>query len=571
MISAIPPPQPVSVNLPVSTSVAILASAGESNGIAKIPCRDIYENQTSSRTPANEDQSRLPAKPPTATISAPAQSGIQFVDLPVEIHEIILDQMFGKRASAGNHTVYGESSAPNWIKALHHPRRKALSNLALTCRVWTGLVQSRIYRHIRIKGSRDELAECARWFNKNRHLIPYVCHIEIWVPVWGGRALWPSIPHSNVEQYATQAAAGRVMQLNHDHHRGEDIFYYHRATNNASLEEIFGLVRRFFPAARVLTLEGGHCKNPPMIRHFRHDNNIYNMRGLVHRHLPVLKHIQTFIIRGAWNLMRRPEDWHNIERALPAMSEWHCAWTQPHMNAYLIMIHILSCPPVTIRHINLGLEGFYYNNDGLLAGLPGSRNSLPPTCTLLGDTAPRLESFTYTGRLCRYFFEALKQMATGMGSRSRLRSMDIVVKACCHTHRVDRSHDWLQMGQGVGGITSMGFIRAFEAMVIKAIECLSVLPALEYMRIRFIDLDSSCPPLNPYFQLMHNECTGLWSDDILEALCINRPSASFVELTDGIYAEYDDQQIVGALMPRVRPLGIQVSMYSLIADNSNPY
>lgn len=149
MISAISPPQPVSVSLVASAPVALPASVGESNcsTSTKILSRDISANRTSSLIPVIEDQSHLPAEVPALTMSAPTQSGIQFVNLPVEIHEIILDHIFGKRASAGDHTAYGKSSAQNWSKALHHPRRKALSNLALTCRVWTRLVQSRIYRH----------------------------------------------------------------------------------------------------------------------------------------------------------------------------------------------------------------------------------------------------------------------------------------------------------------------------------------------------------------------------------------------------------------------------------------
>lgn len=149
MTSAVPPPRPVSVNSIASVPVAVPTSTGKPNCSisANIPYRDVCENRTSSPIPASEDQSHLPAEVPASTISAPAQSGIQFVNLPVEIHEIILDHIFGKKASAGNHTAYGESSAQNWTKALHHPRRKALSNLALTCRVWTGLVQNRIYRH----------------------------------------------------------------------------------------------------------------------------------------------------------------------------------------------------------------------------------------------------------------------------------------------------------------------------------------------------------------------------------------------------------------------------------------
>jgi hypothetical protein len=144
MISAISP-QSVAFNSS-SASDTILTSA-DPNCIAKIPCQDIYENETSSNTPVSEDQSHLPAKTPQATNSVPTQSGIQFVNLPFETHEIILNHIFGERPSAGKHTAYGESSTQNWIKALHHPRRKALSNLALTCRLWTVLVQGRIYRH----------------------------------------------------------------------------------------------------------------------------------------------------------------------------------------------------------------------------------------------------------------------------------------------------------------------------------------------------------------------------------------------------------------------------------------
>lgn len=148
-MSAIPPPRLVSVNSLDSAPVTVPTSVGKSNcsTSANVISGDICENRTSSPIPASEDQPHLPADAPASTISAPAQSAIQFVNLPVEIHEIILDHIFGKRASAGNHTAHGESSAQNWSKALHHPRRKALSNLALTCRLWTRLVQSRIYRH----------------------------------------------------------------------------------------------------------------------------------------------------------------------------------------------------------------------------------------------------------------------------------------------------------------------------------------------------------------------------------------------------------------------------------------
>jgi hypothetical protein len=149
MISAIPPAPSVFVNSVASASIPGPPSAGKPNHsiTSNVLCRDTCENRVPSTIPASEDQSHHPAQVRASTISAPVQSGIQFINLPVEIHEIILDYIFGRRASAGNHTAYGEFSAQNWSKALHHPRRKALANLALTCRVWTGLVQSRIYRH----------------------------------------------------------------------------------------------------------------------------------------------------------------------------------------------------------------------------------------------------------------------------------------------------------------------------------------------------------------------------------------------------------------------------------------
>jgi hypothetical protein len=72
---------------------------------------------------------------------------IQFADLPVEIHEAILDHLFGVRGSALASITPATSTASSWSRSLRHPRRKALSNLALVCSSWRPLVQERIYRH----------------------------------------------------------------------------------------------------------------------------------------------------------------------------------------------------------------------------------------------------------------------------------------------------------------------------------------------------------------------------------------------------------------------------------------
>lgn len=73
-----------------------------------------------------------------------------FESLPIEIHEAVLDYLFGARGSAIASVPSGKAGAGgSWSKALRHPRRKILSNLALVSRKWRPLVQERIYRHSR--------------------------------------------------------------------------------------------------------------------------------------------------------------------------------------------------------------------------------------------------------------------------------------------------------------------------------------------------------------------------------------------------------------------------------------
>lgn len=73
-----------------------------------------------------------------------------FDNLPIEIHEAILDCLFGERAPASATVVHRKSAARSWMRALRHPRRKVLSNLALVSEVWRPLVQARIYRHSKL-------------------------------------------------------------------------------------------------------------------------------------------------------------------------------------------------------------------------------------------------------------------------------------------------------------------------------------------------------------------------------------------------------------------------------------
>ncbi|KAL1845839.1 hypothetical protein Plec18167_009257 [Paecilomyces lecythidis] len=580
MISTLPPPRPVSVNslarapatppLPFqktsrSTSADIQIHDGPDLSVLSNPhvqCHGVSDTEMS-------DSQLAPVEEPRS----PQRFELRFENLPIEIHDAILDHLFGERASTLTTTTPGKSSARSWSKALRHPRRKALSNLALISPVWRPLVQDRIYRHIKVKGTTDALAECGQWFRDHPHLVSYVRHIEVWVPVWGNRTAKNASPHlppsrryNNEDTGLADVAA--VLQAtmagwddSDTNMNGGSSSNYHYASHNATLEEIFNHVNTFFPEARILTLEGGHCKKPPMIRHFRNDPS--GKSGS--EHLAVLPNIQTFVMRGAWNIMREYRHWCNLAEALPSLREWHCAYAKPKIEGYDTIAKVLMNMPATLMHVNISLEGFY-NKEGSQHNWFGDSPSEQHLCRLLGRVAPQLESLTFTGKVCACFFSTARSLMANKQAQSKLKSLDLVVKTCCRDRRADPASPLLD---DASGITNLKFIQSFENVIVGAVRALDTLLQLEYIRIRFIDLDSACPLLNPYFHLVNNQCSGLWSETILETLHEVRPKAYFVELADGIYPQYGpNHQIVGAIYPRTRPLSIRASAYKIIADAS---
>lgn len=150
----IPPPRPVSVNslarAPVSATIPYQKGTGTRSTSAEIQIHDdsdaptVMPSQLDCETPMDTEMEGTQLN---AAESHPRRSELRFENLPIEIHEAILDHLFGERASAFTTTAPGKSSARSWTKALRHPRRKALSNLSLIARVWRPLVQDRIYRH----------------------------------------------------------------------------------------------------------------------------------------------------------------------------------------------------------------------------------------------------------------------------------------------------------------------------------------------------------------------------------------------------------------------------------------
>ena len=336
------------------------------------------------------------------------------------------------------------------------------------------------------------------------------------------------------------------------------------ASKNATLDEIFGCAQVLFPGLCALTIEGGHCKRPPKVHYFREkfpkpcpvqthpfgasspDQDTFESKILklsmpgfrrpestlpyfpspsspgATPQLPILPNTKTLILKGAWNMIRTHTDFAILASALPSLREFHCTFHKPKTGAYVTICDSLKFDfPPTITHLNLCLEGLYTKN---VSSIKKWRKLYPAhhICRHLGAIAPRLESLTYTGRVCvALFSSALAAAEQTRQSCPRLKSIDIVVNNVCrdpHTHN-----------DGTG-IHNWPFIQCFEALVVHAVRSLQVYTAIQNLRIRFIDLDSPAPLLNPMFHLEGNRAWGIYSDEILRHLASARPNVSLGNL-----------------------------------------
>ena len=338
------------------------------------------------------------------------------------------------------------------------------------------------------------------------------------------------------------------------------------ASKNAAMEEIFGCAQVLFPGLCALTIEGGHCKRPPKVHYFREkyakspsvnvqrqpfgptspDQDSFESKILklsmpgfrrlesalpyfpspassgTTPQLPILPNTKTLILKGAWNMLRTRADFAMLASALPSLREFHCTFHKPKTGAYAAICDSLTFDfPPTITHLNLCLEGLYTKN---VSSIKKWRKLFPAyhVCRNLGDIAPQLESLTYTGRVCGALFtSALTAAEKNRHSCPRLKSIDIVVNNVCrdpHTHN-----------DGTG-IYNWPFIQCFEALIIHAMRSLQVYTAIQNLRIRFIDLDSPVPLLNPMFHLEGNRAWGMYSDDILKHLQNARPNVQIGNL-----------------------------------------
>lgn len=467
-------------------------------------------------------------------------------DLPLEVQGRILDHIFGDMHSiyAGSTSLRGKSVS----SLMRHPRRKAVSDLALVSASWRELVQERIYRHIKIKGTRTGLDDSKEYFVNHLHLTKHVRHIEFWVPVWGDKAAFDNRSLDTLLPGGNDRAAN--LQLAHQANDGlfpaNDLlgFGFKLSAYSATLSQIFSHIACFFPEARVFTLEGGHCKKSNMIRHF--PKILFSPPNQALEPLP---NIRTFAMRGAWNIMREHKHWKNLERALPNVEEWHCGYAKPRPEADMTINDILYDLPTRFRHVNISLDGMYSKDPTTLGSSFFPVGGQPHLCERLGGVLPDLESLSFTGKICECMWgSALSRLQDSSRTNQppRLKALEIVVKSCCRQRvtEVDPetgetvTHELGGIIADGAGITNLVFIRAFERLVLATVEALPFFPSLEYVRIRFIDLDSPCTLLNPYWQLEGGRVYGIWNEEIVERLGEVRPGVFYEELGDGI--EYSD-------------------------------
>ena len=431
-----------------------------------------------------------------------------------------------------------------------------------------------------MKGTKADLDRCGDWFLTHDHLQQYVRHVEVWVPVWEIRGATP----------ATSVAVeiSRGVQL-HQRHTPFNWVYdsmgrpnessisqsYQLSSQNATLEEILHCAKALFPLACVLTIEGGHCKKPPRIQHFRDykrssphsskspipsgekpiiDPEILSLRlqqtGTAQQ-LPKHKNITTLILKGAWNIIRTDADFHLLSFALPNLREWQCSYAKPKSEAYQAMCHILRYFPTTIVHLNISLEGLH----ALPTPFEKWRRlySTHHICHDIGRVCPLLETLAYTGRVCHCLFQSALRYGNESRDPCRLRCIDLNVRNCCR-EASDRFNDGT-------GISNWNFITCFARLVEQGISVLKIYQQLSFLRIRFVDLDSPTPLLNPYFQLHNRKCTGIWNEAILSLLCESRPAAAFEEdLSQDLAMEVKRGGSDGKEL-KTRPKSIKVASY----------
>jgi hypothetical protein len=404
----------------------------------------------------------------------------------------------------------------------------------LVSQTWRILVQQRLYRHIKLQATIESLEEAMAHFVFNEHLQPYVKHIEIWFPVFrpthdlGSRSQTHALPTLTPEGLATTA--------------------YTLPKDNCTLEEVFVFVATALPQTRVLTLEGGERRKAPQVLHsHRHDVE-----------LPSLPSVYTLVTKGQWNLMRQGRDFLRVFKALPSLVEWQGAYHKPKSKSYITMSEFLPYLPNHITNLNICLESDY-RWEGITPNFYSKVAQKTHICVQMAAALPALEHFAYTGRVCHHFFDRVSRLTEPR--TTRLQSIELTVKNCCRP--LSSYHD------SGSGIQDMGFIDAFEKLVLSGVRSMEKLKKLEHLRIRFMDLDSVLPPLNPYFLMRDGQCSGVWSETIIAEMARVRPSNTFADLNESfgdVVYNKDGRMVIAPECPRAKLASLKLANYRTLTS-----
>ncbi|KAL3590434.1 hypothetical protein FPOAC2_12625 [Fusarium poae] len=463
-----------------------------------------------------------------------------FNDLPIEVHEAILDHLFGYRVSATSRSSMAVSSiSKSWGTALRHSRRRELTALALVSDVWRVLVQQRLYRHIKLKATIDCLEDAMVHLAMHEHLQTYVKHIEIWFPVF--QPTYGPVALSNSLTLPTVTMEGLTNAT------------YTLPGNNCTLEQVFQFVGQTLPQARVLTLEGGERRKAPRVLHFPEQR----IDPAIYKSLPTLHSVQTLVTRGQWNLMRDNQDFATVLNALPGLYEWQGSYSKPKSKSYITVAEFLPQLPRHVTNLSVCLESDY-RREGVVPPFYSKVVQKTHICARMAEILPSLEHFAYTGRVCHQFFDIAMRLTDSRDYR--LKTLDLTVKNCCRYNT--------SFHEAGSGIQDMGFIDAFERLVLSAIRALEKLKGVVYLRIRFVDLDSVLPPLNPFFIMRNGACSGVWSERILAEMGRVRPDVHFTELSESfgnIVYNKDGRMVITPEPPKTKITSLKLANYRSLA------
>lgn len=102
----------------------------------------------SKETSTLVEDDALTMKPIDGEVEVSSQrQGKTLEDLPLEIQGLVLDYLFGDIHSVTSTSTPLHPGIKRVSSAMRHPRRKALTDVALVSPTWRELVQERIYRH----------------------------------------------------------------------------------------------------------------------------------------------------------------------------------------------------------------------------------------------------------------------------------------------------------------------------------------------------------------------------------------------------------------------------------------